>query len=974
MSNLSIGIVIGAALSGTFGAAVTGARSGIEKIGKGIEELTKRHKRMGDIMAQGLSHAARPLGTLNQQYLKLGSSIQAATKHQQQLALAMGKLQGLKVDRDSLRMELIDKAALTTATVRPFMGAVQTAGNFQDQLRDISITGEFSKAEEAQLGRTIRENSLRFNQTQESLSQGISVLVAGGISSSKELAAFAPVLAKAATATRANVDELGSVFLALRDNLKISAKDSESALNMLAYAGKKGQFEIRDMAKWLPNLAPQMAALGLTGKEAVAEIGSALQIARKGAGTNDEAANNFRNFLAKVTAPDTIKDFQKAGIDLKGDLIKLREQGMTPMQGMLHLITQYMGTKGPEAANQFTKALAIKDNAEREAAIARLKEAYKLGELFQDMQAMNFIKPAIANAKEMAAIKSGALAAGGDDLLGKDLAKRTEGFNEQLKRLKISVSELGISLGSALLPGLNSMMSMIAPGVGLLGRLADRFPKVTAALSGLVVGFTVMSTALVAGKFAVNMLMTSYTSAKVAFHSFAAGYNLIRAAMAAGTLQQALSATSIGRMVLGIRSAIAASRLWIVTQYQTLTASIAAQGGLLAMSRTFAGAVVSGIRSAMVAVRAFSVALLTSPIGWIGLAVAGAALLIYKFWKPISGFFKGLWAGLKEGLKGLEPAWNVFKKVAPILMPILVPLKWIWNAVKALLKPVDDVGGRAQNMGVRFGKAIAGILTFVLTLPTKMLTAGFNIVNSLFEGMKKAINKPLELMKNLAQKMRNMLPFSPAKEGPLKDIHRIRLIETIAETMKPAPMVQAMKAAATATVLATTLAGPVQAGAIQKGQGPGVKGQGVDGLVAVGDQVQQIRQAVKAANIMQPMPLTQPINQTLQAARIPAVGDQVQRLRQIVEPAAFPAAADQVQRMRQIAEPVPVKQGQGAGFAVQPAGLKGATITFAPVINLAPGTPAEVRQQVDQALKFSQAEFERMLSRAEQNKQRKGFV
>lgn len=108
MSNLSIGIVIGAALSGTFGAAVTGARSGIEKIGKGIEELTKRHKRMGDIMAQGLSHAARPLGALNQQYIKLGSSIQAATKHQQQLALAMSKVQGLKASRDSLRMELID--------------------------------------------------------------------------------------------------------------------------------------------------------------------------------------------------------------------------------------------------------------------------------------------------------------------------------------------------------------------------------------------------------------------------------------------------------------------------------------------------------------------------------------------------------------------------------------------------------------------------------------------------------------------------------------------------------------------------------------------------------------------------------------------------------------------------------------------------------------------------------------------------
>jgi len=286
----------------------------------------------------------------------------------------------------------------------------------------------------------------------------------------------------------------------------------------------------------------------------------------------------------------------------------------------------------------------------------------------------------------------------------------------------------------------------------------------------------------------------------------------------------------------------------------------------------------------MVAMRAFSLTLITSPIGWIALAIGAVALVVYKYWKPISVFFKGLWAGLKEGLKGLAPAWDVFKKIAPILFPILIPLKWIWSAIKALLKPVDDVGGRAQNMGVRFGKALAGILTFVLTLPTKMLAAGFNIINSLFDGMKKAINKPVELMKGLAQRLRNFLPFSPAKEGPLKDIHRIKLVETIASTMKPQPMVAAMRTVTAATMLATaaapSLARPATAPAIQ-------------------------------AQAMRP-----------QAA------------------AAAPAT----------------------------------TITFAPVINLAPGTSAETRQQVDQALKLSQVEFERMLSRAEQNKQRKGFV
>ena len=139
------------------------------------------------------------------------------------------------------------------------------------------------------------------------------------------------------------MDDLGSVALALKDNLQIGEDGFEGALNMLAYAGKRGQFEIRDMAKWLPSLSPSFQALGVTGKEAVAEIGAALQIARKGAGSNDEAANNFRNFLAKLTAPETLKGFEKAGIDLKKSMMNLREQGMTPMQSMLSIITDYMG-------------------------------------------------------------------------------------------------------------------------------------------------------------------------------------------------------------------------------------------------------------------------------------------------------------------------------------------------------------------------------------------------------------------------------------------------------------------------------------------------------------------------------------------------------------------------------------------------------------------------------------------------------
>lgn len=68
--------------------------------------------------------------------------------------------------------------------------------------------------------------------------------------------------------------------------------------------------------------------------------------------------------------------------------------------------------------------------------------------------------------------------------------------------------------------------------------------------------------------------------------------------------------------------------------------------------------VAKGFGVVSIAARAMSMALLTNPITWIVLAIAGAALLIYKNWAPISGFFSGIWNTIKTafngGIKGIS--------------------------------------------------------------------------------------------------------------------------------------------------------------------------------------------------------------------------------------------------------------------------------------------------------------------------------
>jgi hypothetical protein len=74
-----------------------------------------------------------------------------------------------------------------------------------------------------------------------------------------------------------------------------------------------------------------------------------------------------------------------------------------------------------------------------------------------------------------------------------------------------------------------------------------------------------------------------------------------------------------------------------------------------------------------------------------------------------------------------------------------------------------------------------------------LFNAGKKIVESLWKGIESLAMKPVEAMKNIVQKIRNLLPFSPAKEGPLRDIHRIKLIETIAASLNPDPLFARMK-------------------------------------------------------------------------------------------------------------------------------------------------------------------------------------
>lgn len=705
---LVVGVVIGGAISSAFTVATSGTKKTLAQLGAVTEQLQARQARLGNALAQSMAHPMRSVGRLRQEYTRLGQTIDQLHHKQMRLGAGLDRAQSLKQDRAETAGKMRETVGAAIAVGAPVFQSVRLAAGFQDQMRDIAITGEFNQAQENQLGSAVRAAALNWNQTQAEIGRGMGVLVAGGIQDAKALEAYAPVMAKAATATRASMDDLGSVVIALRDNLKIGESGFEGALNMLAYAGKRGQFEIRDMAKWLPQLSPMFASLGVTGKEAVAEIGAALQVARKGAGTNDEAANNFRNFLAKLTSADTKNDFKKVGVDIEKSMMSLRAKGLTPLEAMLGTITAYLGSKGPQATAEFMKAMKLKDEKERQASLERLSEAYRLSEIFQDMQAMNFIRPAIANADEMKDIKKGSMDAADKGLLDEDYKKRLESATEQFKTFKIGMADIGITLGDALLPPLNDALTFVRPLVVSFGAWVKEHPGLIRGVVGLVGGLLGLKMVTLGAAWGFNFFfLSTATSVKNAFTQIGAKWTWLRALWQAGKFAPLLT---------GLRS------LW---------------GGFMAFGRflvpfgkgllMFIGA---PLTLAAKGIFALGRALLLTPIGLLITGIGIAAFLVYRYWKPITGFFQGVWARVTEffslGIGEIarkildwSPVGLFYKGFASVLKLFGIELPDSFSAFGGML--IDGlVGGvtrrltSARDAIVSFGSDIKGWFTSTL--------------------------------------------------------------------------------------------------------------------------------------------------------------------------------------------------------------------------------------------------------------------
>ena len=174
--------------------------------------------------------------------------------------------------------------------------AIPEAIALEHQLRELGNVGQLSGEQLKEMDERLGSISRYTNQMRGEIAEGLNVLVASGIDPTAALD-YMNVIGRTATAAQAEIVDISKTAFAVTDNLKVNVNDLAKTMDILAQAGKEGRFELKDMSAAFPSLTAGASMLGMKGVPAVAQLGAALQVAMKGAGSAPEAATNFESFL-----------------------------------------------------------------------------------------------------------------------------------------------------------------------------------------------------------------------------------------------------------------------------------------------------------------------------------------------------------------------------------------------------------------------------------------------------------------------------------------------------------------------------------------------------------------------------------------------------------------------------------------------------------------------------------------------------
>ena len=196
-----------------------------------------------------------------------------------------------------------------------------------------------------------------------------------------------------------------------------------------------------------------------------------------------------------------------------------------------------------------------------------------------------------------------------------------------------------------------------------------------------------------------------------------------------------------------------------LTQFVTV-ATVALLAGSVAL-----GAVGLAAGLAANGVRVLGLAFLANPIG---LAIAGVVTAMGALWY----YWDDIKAKIGQGVAWLGEKWRGFKESFLGIVEGIKSGISALNPLTAIQNQWNGVSNFFENFSLR--------------------DAGAKIITSVVDGFKSKMEYLKGKVANITKTIRDYFPFSPAKRGALRDIHKIKLLETVASGLNEKPLLSAV--------------------------------------------------------------------------------------------------------------------------------------------------------------------------------------
>ena len=597
-------------------------------------KLGSQRQKLSEVRNE-LKNAGVNYKNLSAENERLAQSTLKAQKAQEKLRNVLSKEQALNGKRSELQGQIVGAAAVAFSLAQPIRQAIE----FESAMSDVRKVVDFDTPEQfAQM----QQDILKMGRTLPLAHEGLAALVAAGGQAGlarEELAKFAEDAAKMATAFDGlSADDAGKMMANWRTAFKMSQDEVRALSDQINYLSNVTASDTTTIS----DIVTRVGALGdVAGvsSASIAAIGTTM--ASVGVGS-DVAATGIKNFMLSLVAGEAAtkqqqEAYKKLGLD--------SEQVSKDMQ--------------KDSEKTILKVL------QGVSKLSKAEQATTLQQLF-GKESIGAIAPLLTNLDNLKnnldAVSDSTKYLGS---MQKEFEARNATTANTLQLTKNRVAELGINIGSILLPGLNKVLEVINP---LLGKVAD-FANQNKTLIGVIGG-----------------VVFGLASLKIA--SLALGY--------------AWTFVSGGALIL--------QKTYLALRSSAILAAVATKGWAAAQWL-------------------FNAAMTANPIGLTVAAIAAviaAGVALYMHWDTVKAKFVEVW----EGIKNWFTSFSLYDSGMKMLQTLADGIK------AAAYAPVEAISGALGKVReyLPFSDAKVGPLS-------QLTLSGQKVVDTLREGMLSA--KPL---------------------------------------------------------------------------------------------------------------------------------------------------------------------------------------------------------------------------------------